>query len=74
MQSADVTVEDDFYLQRQPHLTIETDVGFAFFDDQERLTIHSKSIALYLHAMMICDGLGVAADTSCGFLSSSSAR
>ena len=60
MQSADVTVEDDFYLQRQPHLTIETDVGFAFFDDQERLTIHSKSIGIHLHHAMIAPGLGIA--------------
>ena len=59
MDAAAYTVEDDFYLQRQPHLTIEPDVGFAYFDDQERLTIHSKSIAIHLHHAMIAPGLGI---------------
>ena len=59
MASAAYTVEDDFYLQRQPHLTMETDVGFAYFDDEERLTIHSKSIAIHIHHAMIAPGLGI---------------
>lgn len=32
LKAADVVVEDDFYVGRQPHLPIEPDVGFAFFD------------------------------------------
>jgi aldehyde oxidoreductase len=59
MESAAHVVEDEFYTQRQPHLTIESDMGFAYYDEEGRLTIHSKSIALYLHAAMIADGLGV---------------
>lgn len=59
MESAAHVVEDEFYTQRQPHLTIEPDMGFAYYDEEGRLTIHSKSIALYLHAAMIADGLGV---------------
>ncbi|MBN1535158.1 MAG: molybdopterin-dependent oxidoreductase [Anaerolineales bacterium] len=59
MESAAHVVTGNFYTQRQPHLTIETDIGFAYFDDEERLTIHSKSIAIYLHALMIADGLGI---------------
>ena len=46
MDSAAYVVEDEFYLQRQPHLTIEPDVGFAYFDEEGRLTIHSKSIGI----------------------------
>lgn len=61
MGSAAYVVEDSFYTQRQPHLTIEPDMGFAYYDEEGRLTIHSKSIALYLHAMMIADGLGLQA-------------
>ena len=38
METAAYVVEDDYYLQRQPHLTIEPDVGFAYFDDDGRLT------------------------------------
>jgi aldehyde oxidoreductase len=60
MAKAPYVVEDSFYLQRQPHLTIEGDVGFAYFDEQQRLTIHSKSIGLYLHHAMIAPGLGIA--------------
>ena len=59
MDSAAHTVQGDYYLQRQPHLTMEPDVGLAYFDDEGRLTIHSKSIALHLHHAMICPGLGV---------------
>ncbi|MBU0973824.1 MAG: molybdopterin-dependent oxidoreductase [Proteobacteria bacterium] len=59
MDSAAHVIEQNYYTQRQPHLTIEPDMGFAYFDEEDRLTIHSKSIALYLHAMMIADGLGI---------------
>ena len=52
-------VEDKYYLQRQPHLHFEPDCGFAYFDEEGRLTIHSKSIGMHLHAAMICPGLGV---------------
>jgi aldehyde oxidoreductase len=62
MDKAAYVVEDSFYLQRQPHLTIEGDVGFAYFDEQDRLTIHSKSIGLYLHHAMIAPGIGIAPD------------
>ena len=59
MQAAAYTVESDYYLQRQPHLTMETDVGCAYFDEEERLTIHSKSIAIHLHSAMIAAGVGI---------------
>jgi len=59
LQSAAHAVEGEYYLQRQPHLTMEPDVGFAYTDDEGRLTIHSKSIAIHLHHAMIAPGLGV---------------
>ncbi|MBN2470909.1 MAG: molybdopterin-dependent oxidoreductase [Anaerolineae bacterium] len=59
MEKAAYVVEDEFYLQRQPHMTIEPDVGFAYFDEEGMLTIHSKSIGLYLHHAMIAPGLGI---------------
>jgi len=52
-------VQNEFYLQRQPHLTMEPDVGLAYFDADGRLTIHSKSIGIFLHHAMICPGLGI---------------
>jgi aldehyde oxidoreductase len=62
MDSAAYVVEDEFYLQRQPHLTMEPDAGFAYFDDEGRLTIQSKSIAIFLHHAMIAPGLGIEPD------------
>jgi len=59
---ADVVVEDDFFVGRQPHLPIEPDVGFAYIDDAGKLVIHSKSIGLQLHAAMIAPGMGVELD------------
>jgi aldehyde oxidoreductase len=59
MQSAAHVAEGDFYLQRQPHLTMEPDVGLAYFEAEDRLCIHSKSIGIYLHHAMICPGLGI---------------
>ena len=59
-ESADVTIEDDFYTSRQPHMPIEPDVGFAFQGEDGALTIHSKSIGIHLHLAMIAPGLGIA--------------
>ncbi len=59
---ASAVVEDDFYVGRQPHMPMETDVGFAYLDSEGRLYIHSKSIGLHLHAAMIAPGLGVDMD------------
>ena len=56
---AAVVVEDDFYVGRQPHMPIEPDVGFAYLDDEGQLVIHSKSIGLNLHKLMIAEGLGM---------------
>ncbi|MEL7567383.1 MAG: molybdopterin-dependent aldehyde oxidoreductase [Dehalobacterium sp.] len=59
MEKADVVLEREYYLQRQPHLVLEPDVGFAYYDEDGYLAIHSKSIALYCHRDMIYEGIGV---------------
>jgi aldehyde oxidoreductase len=61
-EKAAVTVEDDFYVGRQPHMTIEPDVGFAYMTDDGILKIHSKTIGAHLHLYMIAPGLGVEPD------------
>ncbi len=61
-ENAAYVVEGSYYLQRQPHLTIESDIGFAYYDEEGRVTIHSKSIGLYLHLFMIAPGLGLEPD------------
>lgn len=54
--------EDDFYVSRQPHLPLEPDVGFAYLDEEGKLIIHSKSVGLHLHALMIAEGIGIPLD------------
>jgi len=57
-----VVAEGSYYTQRQPHLPIEPDVGYAMYDEDGILRIYSKSIGLYLHLYMIAPGLGVEPD------------
>ncbi len=62
MERAAYVVEDEFYTQRQPHMPIEPDVGLAYWADDGKLFIHTKSTALHLHAAMIGEGIGIAPD------------
>lgn len=62
MKSAAHVVEGEYYLQRQPHMPIEADVGFAYIDSQDRVVVHSKSIGIHLHLYMIAPGLGLEPD------------
>ncbi|OBR91292.1 aldehyde oxidoreductase [Clostridium ragsdalei P11] len=59
MDSLPYVVEDDSYVQRQPHLPLEPDVGCAYINEDGKLIIHSKSVALHCHAAMVADGIGV---------------
>ena len=56
---ANVVAEGDYYTQRQPHLPIEPDVGYGYVNDKGQVVIHSKSVAIHLHALMIAPGLGL---------------
>ena len=59
METAAHVVETETYCSRQPHLHLEPDCGCAYFEDNGRLTIQSKSIGLHLHAAMIGPGIGI---------------
>ncbi|NLY36825.1 MAG: molybdopterin-dependent oxidoreductase [Tissierellia bacterium] len=61
-EKCEYVVEDQFYVGRQPHLVLEPDVGFAYFNEEGILNIHSKSIALHFHAAMIAEGIGLPMD------------
>lgn len=54
-----MVAEGSYYTQRQPHLPIEPDVGYGYINDKGQVVIHSKSVAIYLHALMIAPGLGL---------------
>ncbi len=62
MESLPYVVEGDFYVGRQPHLVLEPDVGFAYMDENGRLIVHSKSIAMHFHHLMTAEGIGIAPD------------
>lgn len=59
MEKLPNVIEDDFYVGRQPHLPLEPDVGFAYFDEDDNLMVHSKSIALHFHQLMTAEAIGV---------------
>jgi aldehyde oxidoreductase len=59
MEKLPYVVEDDFYVGRQPHLPLEPDVGFAYFNEDGKLIVHSKSIGIHVHALMVAPGIGV---------------
>ncbi len=57
-----VVAEAETYCSRQPHLPLEPDCGCAYTDEEGRITVHSKSIALHLHHAMIVAGCGLEPD------------
>lgn len=59
IEKAPNVVEIESYCSRQPHLHLEPDCGYAYTDEEGRLTVHSKSIGINLHAAMIAAGIGV---------------
>jgi len=48
MENAAHMVEGGFYLQRQPHLVLEPEVCLAYYDEEGRLTVQSKTQFLHL--------------------------
>jgi aldehyde oxidoreductase len=62
MAKASNVAEVAAYSSRQPHLPLEPDCGQAYIDSEGRLTIHSKSIGIHLHAAMIAPGIGIELD------------
>ncbi len=59
MEKAPYTVEGDFYVQRQPHLILEPEVGFAYIDDEGVITVHTKSLVIALPQIVIALTLGL---------------
>ncbi len=53
------SVEGEFYLQRQPHLVLENDVGFGYWDEEGNLVIQSKHIWIYKAAAFMARGIGI---------------
>ena len=47
LDNAEYVVDDEFLSSRQPHMVLETDCGYAYYDENGLLTIASKSICVY---------------------------
>lgn len=62
LESLPYVAEGDFYVGRQPHLVLEPDVGFAYLDEEGKLIVHSKSIAMHFHHLMTAEGIGIEPD------------
>lgn len=60
LDNAPYVVEDDFYSSRQPHMVLESDCGYAYYDEEGLVTLATKSICVYRHQMMIARGVGLA--------------
>lgn len=58
-EKAAYVAEVNSFCSRQPHLFLEPDCGCAYIDEDGRLTVHSKSIGIHLHAAMIVAGIGI---------------
>ena len=52
-------IDDEFYSSRQPHMVLEADCGYAYYDDEGRVTIHSKSCAIYFAIVKLARALGL---------------
>ncbi len=59
MENLPYVIEGDYYVGRQPHLVLEPDVGYAYLNEDGQLIVHSKSIGIHLHALMVAEGIGV---------------
>lgn len=59
IEKAPYVVEGEYYLGRQPQMPLESDIGFAYTNEDGKVVVQSKSIALHLHVAMIAPGLGL---------------
>uniref|UniRef100_I2PWN7 Aerobic-type carbon monoxide dehydrogenase, large subunit CoxL/CutL-like protein n=1 Tax=Desulfovibrio sp. U5L TaxID=596152 RepID=I2PWN7_9BACT len=61
-ETAPYVVEGSFHTTRQPHLVLEPMVGLAYFDEEGRLTVQSKSQFLHAVPLMVAEAVGIAPD------------
>ena len=53
------SVEGSYYAQKEPHLSVEGDVLQCYYDEEGRVTVHSKTQALGWNAGAIAEGIGM---------------
>jgi aldehyde oxidoreductase len=62
IENSAVVHEGSYYSQHQPHLVIEPDVALSYMDEEGRLTIHCKSLAIGPAGFFIHFGIGLTPD------------
>ncbi|MDR3295379.1 MAG: xanthine dehydrogenase family protein molybdopterin-binding subunit [Clostridiales Family XIII bacterium] len=62
MEASEYVVEGSFRSSRQPHLVLEPESVQAYMDEEGRVTVHSKSLAIWMDIFMLSPGLGIAAE------------
>jgi len=62
LEKSACVVEELYYCPRQPHLVLENDVGYGFWDESGKLTICSKHIGAFFGQFMLQEGLGIEED------------
>jgi aldehyde oxidoreductase len=59
MDACDHVLEGSYSSQRQPHLVLEPDVNLAYIDDDGRLTIHCKCLAIDMMRVLMAMSFGM---------------
>ncbi len=62
MKDSDVMVSHSFITSRQPHLFNEPDNAIVFIDEDDHITIMSKTVNVHRHIDQLCGALGVEPD------------
>jgi len=60
LNQGDSMIEGSFVTSRTPHLSLEPDNAIAFFDEEGRLTIMSRTIGPHAHIGSMSEALGIA--------------
>lgn len=59
IEEAEYSVEGSFYSTREPHMSIEGDTVQAYYDEEDMLTIHCKTMTLYFDRDDIAEAVGL---------------
>ena len=59
IENAAYSVSGSFYSSREPHMSIEGDVAQAYYDEDDNLCIHCKTMTLYFDRDDMADAIGI---------------
>jgi len=62
IDDAAYSVEGSFYSSREPHLSIEGDTIQAYYDEEDILTVHCKTMTVYFDRDEIAEATGIPAE------------